>query len=70
MRAIQSATGITPEIKWPNDLLIKGKKIAGILTEMSAELEHVRSVVLGIGIDVNQTASEFPADLRGHCYLS
>jgi len=65
VRAIQSATGITPEIKWPNDLLIKGNKIAGILTEMSAELEHVRSVVLGIGIDVNQTASEFPADLRG-----
>lgn len=63
-RAIQSATGITPEIKWPNDLLIKGKKIAGILTEMSAEVEHVRSVILGIGIDVNQTASEFPADLR------
>ena len=65
VRAIQSTTGITPEIKWPNDLLIKGKKIAGILTEMSAELEHVRSVVLGIGIDVNQTASEFPADVRG-----
>ncbi|MFP6902050.1 MAG: biotin--[acetyl-CoA-carboxylase] ligase [Verrucomicrobiia bacterium] len=65
VRAIQSTTGITPEIKWPNDLLIKGKKIAGILTEMSAELEHVRSVILGIGIDANQTASEFPADLRG-----
>jgi BirA family biotin operon repressor/biotin-[acetyl-CoA-carboxylase] ligase len=64
VRAIQSTTSITPEIKWPNDLLIKGKKIAGILTEMSAELEHVRSVVLGIGIDVNQTASEFPADIR------
>jgi BirA family biotin operon repressor/biotin-[acetyl-CoA-carboxylase] ligase len=64
VRAIQSTTGITPEIKWPNDLLIKGKKIAGILTEMSAELEHVRSVILGIGIDANQTASEFPVDLR------
>jgi BirA family biotin operon repressor/biotin-[acetyl-CoA-carboxylase] ligase len=64
VRAIQSTTGITPEIKWPNDLLIKGKKIAGILTEMSAELEHVRSVILGIGIDATQTASEFPADLR------
>jgi BirA family biotin operon repressor/biotin-[acetyl-CoA-carboxylase] ligase len=64
VRAIQSTTGITPEIKWPNDLLINGKKVAGILTEMSAELEHVRSVILGIGIDVNQTASEFPADLR------
>lgn len=64
VRAIQSTTGITPEIKWPNDLLIKGKKIAGILTEMSAELEHVHSVILGIGIDATQTASEFPADLR------
>ncbi len=64
VRAIQSVTGITPEIKWPNDLLINGKKVAGILTEMSAELENVRSVILGIGIDVNQTASEFPADLR------
>ncbi|MBC8324862.1 MAG: biotin--[acetyl-CoA-carboxylase] ligase [Verrucomicrobia subdivision 3 bacterium] len=64
VRAIQSITGITPEIKWPNDLLINGKKVAGILTEMSAELEHVRSVILGIGIDVNQTASEFPTDLR------
>jgi BirA family biotin operon repressor/biotin-[acetyl-CoA-carboxylase] ligase len=64
VRAIQSTTGITPEIKWPNDLLIKGKKIAGILTEMSAELEHVRSVILGIGIDATQSASEFPADLR------
>ncbi len=64
VRAIQSTTSITPEIKWPNDLLIKGKKIAGILTEMSAELEHVRSVILGIGIDATQTASEFPANLR------
>ncbi len=63
-RAVEVVTGISPEIKWPNDLLIKGKKIAGILTEMSAELEHVRSVVLGIGIDANQTTSDFPTELR------
>jgi BirA family transcriptional regulator, biotin operon repressor / biotin---[acetyl-CoA-carboxylase] ligase len=63
-RAITLQTGIVPEIKWPNDILIGGKKIAGILTEMSAELDHLNEVILGIGIDVNLEASEFPAALR------
>ncbi len=63
-RAITLQTGIVPEIKWPNDLLIRGKKIAGILTEMSAELDHLKEVILGIGIDVNQEANEIPAALR------
>jgi BirA family biotin operon repressor/biotin-[acetyl-CoA-carboxylase] ligase len=63
-RAITLQTGIVPEIKWPNDLLIRGKKIAGILTEMSAEVDHLKEVILGIGIDVNLEASEFPAALR------
>ena len=64
VRAIQDKTNISPEIKWPNDLMIQGKKVAGILTEMSAELDTVRHVIVGIGIDVNQTASEFPADIQ------
>src|SRR5271154_4348754 len=63
-RAIQSETGLKPEIKWPNDILIGGKKVAGILTELSAEVDKVRYVILGIGIDVNLDANEFPADLR------
>ena len=63
-RAIVSQTKLQPEIKWPNDMLINGKKVAGILTEMSAELDRVRHVIPGIGIDVNQDASEFPAELR------
>jgi BirA family biotin operon repressor/biotin-[acetyl-CoA-carboxylase] ligase len=63
-RAIRTVTGLTAEIKWPNDLLFGGKKVAGILTEMSAELDRVRHVILGIGVDVNLTAAEFPADLR------
>lgn len=63
-RAIRTVTGLTAEIKWPNDLLFSGKKVAGILTEMSAELDRVRHVILGIGVDVNLTAAEFPADLR------
>ena len=64
VRAIQDKTNISPEIKWPNDLMIQGKKVAGILTEMSAELDNVRHVIIGIGIDVNQTASEFPAEIQ------
>jgi len=64
VRAIQDKTNISPEIKWPNDLMIQGKKVAGILTEMSAELDKVRHVIVGIGIDVNQTASEFPAEIQ------
>jgi len=63
-RAIQSETGLKPEIKWPNDILIGGKKVAGILTELSAELDKVRYVILGIGIDVNLDADELPAELK------
>jgi BirA family biotin operon repressor/biotin-[acetyl-CoA-carboxylase] ligase len=63
-RAIQSETGLKPEIKWPNDILIGGKKVAGILTELNAELDKVRYVILGIGIDMNLDAGEFPAELK------
>jgi BirA family biotin operon repressor/biotin-[acetyl-CoA-carboxylase] ligase len=64
VRAIRLAAGLTPEIKWPNDILLSGKKLAGILTEMSGELDHVKHVILGIGVDVNLSAREFPTDLR------
>jgi BirA family biotin operon repressor/biotin-[acetyl-CoA-carboxylase] ligase len=63
-RAIKTVTGLAADIKWPNDILIGGKKVAGILTEMSAEVDRVRHVILGIGLDVNQDASEFAAELR------
>ena len=63
-RAIQSETGLRAEIKWPNDIFIGGKKVAGILTELSAELDRVRHVILGIGVDVNLGAGEFPPELR------
>lgn len=63
-RAIISATGLRPEIKWPNDLLIGGKKVAGILTELSAEVDRVHHIILGIGVDVNVAASELPAAIR------
>jgi BirA family transcriptional regulator, biotin operon repressor / biotin---[acetyl-CoA-carboxylase] ligase len=63
-RAIQSETGLKPEIKWPNDILIGGKKVAGILTELSAEVDRVKHIILGIGVDVNLGANEFPAELK------
>ena len=63
-RAIQIETGLRPEIKWPNDILMRGKKLAGILTEMSAEPDRIRHIILGVGVDVNLTANEFPAEVR------
>ncbi|MDB6055168.1 MAG: Bifunctional ligase/repressor BirA [Verrucomicrobiales bacterium] len=63
-RAISIHTGIEPEIKWPNDILIKKKKVAGILTELNAELDGIRYLILGIGVDVNQSHEDFPPDIR------
>ena len=63
-RAIESQTGLRAEIKWPNDILLSGKKVAGILTELSAELDRVKYLILGIGVDVNLNQGEFPAELR------
>lgn len=63
-RAIAEQTGLVPEIKWPNDLLLKGRKFGGILLELSAELDHVRHVVLGIGLDVNVTPADLPAPIQ------
>jgi BirA family biotin operon repressor/biotin-[acetyl-CoA-carboxylase] ligase len=63
-RAIENAGPFKPEIKWPNDILLRGKKVAGILTELSAEPDQVRHVIIGIGVDVNVSSSAFPAELR------
>ncbi len=65
--AVQAAvTEIAPQVavdlKWPNDLLIGGKKFCGILIEMNAEATRVRHLVVGIGINVNEV--KFPAELR------
>jgi BirA family biotin operon repressor/biotin-[acetyl-CoA-carboxylase] ligase len=61
--AIQEiAPRVLPDLKWPNDVLIEGKKVCGILTEMNAEITRVRYIVVGLGINVNQ--STFPADLQ------
>jgi BirA family biotin operon repressor/biotin-[acetyl-CoA-carboxylase] ligase len=59
--AIHSQTGLAIDLKWPNDLMVRGKKLGGILTEMYAEPSQIRFVILGIGINVNQ--EKFPAEL-------
>jgi len=61
--AVEAVTGLNVDLKWPNDLMIGGRKIGGILTEMHAEPALVRFVIVGIGINVNQ--EKFPAELGG-----
>lgn len=51
--AIKEVTGLDIQIKWPNDLLIHNKKLGGILTELNAEMDEVRFVVIGIGLNIN-----------------
>jgi len=63
-RTIELVAGLKPEIKWPNDVLIGGKKVAGLLNEMSAETDGINFVILGIGVNLNMTAEQFPPDLR------
>ena len=50
------------KIKWPNDIVVNGKKICGILTEMSTEIDYINHVVIGVGINVNQDT--FPDDIK------
>src|SRR5437588_2733309 len=59
---MEIAPQLRVDLKWPNDLLLSGKKFCGILTEMNAEATRVRYLVVGIGINVNQV--KFPAELR------
>ena len=51
---IQEVTGLETKIKWPNDIVVNGRKICGILTEMSTEIDYINHVVIGVGINVNQ----------------
>lgn len=63
-RTIELETGLRPTVKWPNDVLLGGCKVAGLLNEMNAETERVNYVILGIGVNLNMTQEQFPADLR------
>lgn len=65
--AVQKAImkmGVETSIKWPNDIVLNGKKICGILTEMSGEIDHINYLVMGIGINVNLGKEDIPIDLK------
>jgi len=64
VRAVRDVSDLEPSLKWPNDVLLNGRKLAGLLNELSAETEQVHFVVLGIGVNLNMTAEQFPDDLR------
>jgi BirA family biotin operon repressor/biotin-[acetyl-CoA-carboxylase] ligase len=57
---IETITGIRPDIKWPNDILIKGKKVGGILIESNIRENRVIYAIIGIGINVNIDVADFP----------
>ena len=59
------AWGVQANIKWPNDILVEDRKIAGILTEISTEMDQVDWVVVGLGLNVNTPAHKIPSAIRG-----
>jgi BirA family biotin operon repressor/biotin-[acetyl-CoA-carboxylase] ligase len=61
VRTVRRVTELTPGIKWPNDLLVQGRKLGGILTEMETESDCIRHVVVGLGLNVNNR--KFPSEL-------
>jgi BirA family biotin operon repressor/biotin-[acetyl-CoA-carboxylase] ligase len=63
VRAVLRVAKVAPGIKWPNDLLLHGKKLGGVLTEMETESDRIRHVVVGLGLNVNNP--EFPPSLSG-----
>ena len=60
--AIAQATGLQPKLKWPNDILLNGKKLVGILTELDADADEIRAITVGMGINVQTKA--FPQELK------
>jgi BirA family biotin operon repressor/biotin-[acetyl-CoA-carboxylase] ligase len=55
---------LVPVIKWPNDILVGGRKIAGLLNEMQSEVDRVHFVILGIGVNLNVKPEDFPPEIR------
>lgn len=60
-QAVWQELGIKPGIKWPNDILMQGKKVCGILTEIKADMDRIHYIIVGIGINVND--HEFPSEI-------
>ena len=65
LEAIEKASGIRPQVKWINDLVVDGRKLGGILTELSVDKGMVDYAVLGIGINSLQKEEDFPPEIAG-----
>ncbi|WP_088007585.1 biotin--[acetyl-CoA-carboxylase] ligase [Indiicoccus explosivorum] len=65
VRAIEETTGLRPEIKWPNDILLNGRKCTGILTELQADMDRIHALIIGIGLNVNQERGDFAEEVQG-----
>jgi BirA family biotin operon repressor/biotin-[acetyl-CoA-carboxylase] ligase len=63
--AIQKYSGLLPLIKWPNDILLKNRKVAGLLNEIHSEMDRIHFVILGIGVNLNMDGKMFSKEIRG-----
>jgi len=62
--AIRKFTGFLPLIKWPNDILLRDRKVAGLLNEIHSEMDRVHFIILGIGVNLNVDGKMFPKEVR------
>ena len=64
LKAVNHVTGLECGVKWPNDIIINDKKVCGILTEMQSDIDVIKYVVVGIGINVNMTQEDLAPEIR------
>lgn len=64
VRAIEDVTGLRPDIKWPNDILMNGKKSTGILTELQSDADGIKALIIGIGLNANQDPEDFSDEVK------
>ena len=69
-RAIEKSTNLKPTVKWPNDVLVNGKKVAGVLTECAVQGNEVSYLIIGIGVNIALDESVFQGDLKGGTSLN
>jgi BirA family biotin operon repressor/biotin-[acetyl-CoA-carboxylase] ligase len=62
--AIQKFSGLLPLIKWPNDILLQNRKVAGLLNEIHSEMDRIHFVILGIGVNLNMEEKMFSKEIR------
>jgi BirA family biotin operon repressor/biotin-[acetyl-CoA-carboxylase] ligase len=62
--AIEKFSGLPPLIKWPNDILLRDRKVAGLLNEIHSEMDRIHFVILGIGVNLNMDEKMFPEEIR------